>query len=63
VRPRVIETTALGSALLAGLATGLWSSEAEVAAAWTEERRFTPRGDPHEIAATRAAWAGAVRKA
>jgi len=63
VRPAVIETTALGSALLAGLATGVWSSESEVAAAWTEERRFTPAGDPTEIAATRSAWAGAVAKA
>lgn len=63
VRPKVIETTALGSALLAGLATGVWSSESEVAEAWTEERRFQPKGDPTEIAATRSAWAGAVAKA
>jgi glycerol kinase len=63
VRPTVLETTALGSALLAGLATGVWSSEAEVAEAWSEERRFRPAGDPAELRSTRAAWASAVAKA
>jgi glycerol kinase len=63
VRPTVLETTALGSALLAGLATGMWSSESEVAAAWSEDRRFTPGGEAAEIAATRASWASAVAKA
>jgi glycerol kinase len=63
VRPRVIETTALGSALLAGLAIGMWSDPSEVAQAWAEERRFVPAGDPTEIEATRVRWAQAVRKA
>ena len=41
-RPAVAETTALGAAFLAGLATGVWSSPAELAAAWRLDRRFTP---------------------
>ncbi|MEQ1507685.1 MAG: glycerol kinase GlpK [Myxococcota bacterium] len=63
VRPTVVETTALGSALLAGLAVGVWSSTDEVAASWHEDRRFEPHGDPVELAATRAAWATALAKA
>jgi len=41
-RPVVAETTALGAAFLAGLAAGVWSSPAEVAAAWQLGRRFSP---------------------
>ena len=43
--PRVTETTALGAAFLAGLATGFWSSTDEVAATWQLERRFEPQMD------------------
>lgn len=63
LRPQVLETTGLGSGLLAGLATGVWSSTDEVTAAWSEARRFQPQGDPHELKATRAAWQEAVRRA
>ena len=41
-RPQVTETTALGAAFLAGLATGVWSSTEEIAATWQLERRFEP---------------------
>ena len=41
-RPVVGETTALGAAFLAGLATGTWSSTSELAGAWRLDRRFTP---------------------
>ena len=41
-RPEVGETTALGAAFLAGLATGVWSSPAELAATWRLGRRFEP---------------------
>ena len=47
-RPRVLETTALGAAYLAGLGVGVWSSEEEVAEHWRAEAEFrapaTPRG-------------------
>jgi glycerol kinase len=41
-RPVVGETTALGAAFLAGLATGTWSSTGELAATWRLDRRFEP---------------------
>jgi glycerol kinase len=41
-RPVVAETTALGAAFLAGLATGQWSSTAELSATWHLDRRFEP---------------------
>jgi len=63
VRPKVLETTALGSALLAGLGTGIWSSTDDIAAAWSEAARFTPAGDAAEITATRARWAQAIERA
>ncbi len=42
VRPKVIETTALGAAYAAGLAVGFWDSPAEIEANWAEDRRWTP---------------------
>ena len=41
-RPVVTETTALGAAMLAGLAEGVWSSPAEAASLWQLDRRFEP---------------------
>jgi glycerol kinase len=63
IRPQVLETTGLGSALLAGLATGVWSSPNEVSTAWTEQRRFAPSGDIAELSGLRARWAAAVERA
>jgi glycerol kinase len=42
VRPRVTETTALGAAYLAGLASGFWRDEEEIAALWAKDRVFEP---------------------
>jgi glycerol kinase len=42
VRPADIETTALGAAYLAGLATGFWSGPAELESFWRADRTFTP---------------------
>ena len=63
VRPRVLETTGLGSGLLAGLAVGLWDSPQQVSDAWTEDRTFQPTGDAEELAETRQRWAAAVERA
>ena len=41
-RPRITETTALGAAFLAGLATGVWASTEELEATWVLDRRFEP---------------------
>jgi glycerol kinase len=42
IRPKITETTALGAAYLAGLATGFWDSPAEIAALWAQDRTFIP---------------------
>ena len=43
VRPRVTETTALGSAYLAGLACGVWRDAHEIASLWQVDQRFEPQ--------------------
>ena len=63
VRPTVLETTALGSAFLAGLGVGFWSSPAAITAAWAEDRAFAPSMKGPQVEAHRAAWAAAVQKA
>ena len=63
IRPHVLETTGLGSALLAGLAVGIWGSPQDVAQAWSEERRFEPAPDVEELRTTRNRWKAAVEKA
>ncbi len=62
VRPKVLETTALGAAYLAGLYTSVWSSPEEIAAQWQIERRFEPRMAPAEAAALLAQWHEAVSR-
>ena len=44
-RPKVQETTSLGAAYLAGLATGVWSSKDEAAGAWELDAEFLPSGE------------------
>ncbi|HEY0558438.1 MAG TPA: glycerol kinase GlpK [Thermoanaerobaculia bacterium] len=63
VRPRVQETTALGAAYLAGLATGVWKDTSEIAARWQVDRTFEPTLDPAHAAARRARWNRAVERA
>ncbi len=62
VRPAVTETTALGAAYLAGLATGIWQDEAEVAALWRAERRFEPTLPTAQADAIKARWREAVSR-
>ncbi|MDT8441665.1 MAG: glycerol kinase GlpK [Desulfuromonadales bacterium] len=45
-RPATVETTALGAAMLAGLAVGFWSDLAQLSASWREERCFRPAAAP-----------------
>jgi glycerol kinase len=63
VRPRVIETTAVGAAFLAGLASGVWGSREEVRRVWRPDRRFTPRMKPTDREAMLARWRAAVQAA
>jgi glycerol kinase len=62
VRPKVLETTALGAAYLAGLTVDLWRSRDEIAAQWVEERRFEPRMPRDEAAERMARWREAVKR-
>jgi glycerol kinase len=61
-RPVVRETTALGAALLAGLAVGVWASTEEAARAWQEDESFAPRAVPR-YDARRELWRRAVDRA
>ena len=62
VRPEVTETTALGAAYLAGLATGVWAGGDEIAAQWQVDRRFEPRLPEPERLARIARWREAVAR-
>jgi glycerol kinase len=62
VRPKVIETTALGAAYLAGLAVGLYQSLDELTAQWQIERRFLPTMTRDRAAELMANWERAVRQ-
>lgn len=62
-RPAVTETTALGSAYLAGLATGFWPDVATLASQWTIERTFEPQMGESEREAMVAGWQRAIQRA
>ena len=59
-RPKVIETTAVGAAYLAGLATGLCPPPEDFARSWARERRFTPLMPADERNRKYAGWQQAV---
>lgn len=59
-RPKVIETTALGAALLAGLGVGLWKSEEELERVRRPDRVFRPRMAPEQREALYQGWRRAV---
>lgn len=60
-RPKVIETTALGAAYLAGLATGVWLSSSELTAHWAQDRCFEPQMNEDKRQARLHEWRKAVR--
>ena len=61
-RPRVLETTALGAAWLAGFQSDLYPDQAEFAATWSLERRFEPAMDATTRDGKYSAWKDAVRR-
>ncbi|HET6413439.1 MAG TPA: glycerol kinase GlpK [Anaeromyxobacter sp.] len=63
VRPRMIETTALGAAFLAGLAVGFWKGRDEIRRTWKVGKRFEPRMKPTDREAFLAKWRRAVQAA
>jgi glycerol kinase len=63
VRPQVTETTALGAAYLAGLATGFWETPEALRAKRHGDERFAPRMEAQERKERRARWKKAVERA
>jgi glycerol kinase len=61
-RPELVETTAAGSAFLAGLAVGVWGSPTELAEARRCERRFDPALSAERRDALYDGWRQAVRR-
>jgi glycerol kinase len=61
-RPRVLETTSLGAAFLAGLATGVWPDLTAIAATWSRSAEFAPRLPQCQRTALIDGWRLAVRR-
>ena len=62
-RPKVLETTALGAALLAGLAAGVWKDQEEIRQRWALDATFRPAASAAEVEAHLTRWQAAVQKA
>ena len=60
VRPRIVETTVMGAAFLAGLAVGLWGSIDEIRSLWSEDKRFKPTGDTGPVNEKIQGWHRAI---
>jgi glycerol kinase len=62
VRPQITETTALGAAYAAGLATGFWSGTDELRAQWQADKSWQPDIDPGKRQSLLANWTRAVER-
>jgi glycerol kinase len=62
VRPKVIETTALGAAFFAGLAVGFWKNEEEIRGIWRADRVFEPQMSADEAQHRRGRWNDALAR-
>tara|TARA_R110002073_G_scaffold40547_5_gene114945 strand:+ start:39430 stop:40926 length:1497 start_codon:yes stop_codon:yes gene_type:complete len=60
VRPKIVETTAMGAAFLAGLAVGYWENPEEIQEIWQTERSFTPTTNRSEIEEEIKGWYKAI---
>jgi len=60
IRPKVVETTAIGAAFLAGLAVGYWKNQEEIKEIWQTDRRFTPTSDRSKIEEGIKGWYRAI---
>lgn len=61
-RPKIVETTALGAAFLAGLGTGVWESTEALRDTWSLDQRFEPGGDRAAADKAHARWQDAVER-
>ena len=62
VRPKVLETTALGAAYLAGLAVGFWKDASDIKRNWQVDRIFEPTLSRDRAGEMMAGWAKAVER-
>lgn len=62
IRPLNTETTAMGAAFLAGLATGYWNGTNETQELWKEERSFAPNQEKDKLIQQYAYWKKAVER-
>ncbi len=62
IRPKVPETTALGAAYAAGLATGFWDNEQDLRDNWAEDKRWDPKMDPENRRNQMHYWKKAVTR-
>lgn len=62
IRPKIIETTALGAAYAAGIAVGFWDGEQDVIDNWAEDKRWVPEMDEKEVERQYRNWKKAVSK-
>jgi len=63
VRPEGIETTSMGAAYLAGLATGYWKKTEDIKKCWKKDRIFRPKMNKKDASRLYAGWTRAVKKA
>ncbi len=63
IRPKCVETTALGAAYLAGLAVGFWKDREDIVKNWQEDVRFTPLADESAVKDIRKNWYRAIERA
>ena len=63
IRPEITETTALGAAYLAGLATGFWESVDDLQKLWKSEKEFTPAVDEYDVKEKITGWERAIHAA
>lgn len=63
IRPKCVETTALGAAYLAGLAVGFWKDREDIVENWQEDIRFTPMADESAVKDIRKNWYRAIERA
>lgn len=63
VRPKMIETTALGAAFLAGLGVGIWKSQEEITQSWKEDKTFTPQINHKKRNELKEFWTKAIGRA
>jgi glycerol kinase len=61
VRPKILETTALGAAYLAGLAVGYWKDQNDISQQWQVDTKFEPKMNPDKVAEYTKGWNRALK--